>query len=686
LLRDEVSTLNCIAELSPKRGYYPADARCMETVLWRPECTVHMQDDRYAKAVAKILQTSSDLSQFYLDRNIQETEKLDPEIVHLAARAVARSVDHETKKDGRWDTTYNARDARKAAQDRLNVLEVSKLLLDWRSTCSLDTTLVALLHDAPVVGGYDKYYRKCLLTDHLAVDIKAEWGALAQRSLQCSVDDKFGLMFLLGTIAFSSDADLKLLRVLISFAMIPDIRAIPAPKHAAYFHFRVDGAPPVSYLISLMEKARMPFAETGFKKRSQLVKAESLHGPGVDQACKLLASSMVEQWPTSDLDPEVLVVIDPTYLDIERALADVAPEWTRLARNHELARYLEQVQEVLFRTETGSDVKVIANVEPLPLPLYSTRSREHDDLSLSDLLKAPIVNIEAPGEVRSLAFGSYAGALAVRSGNIAHHPVKTHNSTGMYQGKKTASHLQLPSSKPREIGVLRSIVANFKDPTSFVQCRYAKEMDASIDALQKRISYVQHTTHGTYPQITADDIALARDLATSVVERIRNALQQYDPQAKWLQLADTWPRLTTVELLTALRVGSSTTFGTGTKEAMIAFGVAISRLQRLLRIQDARKRAKTQQERDEWANEGHSNWNPVDYPDWLLLEIDGDILIREEQVQVALATISPQSNENSVLQLLMGKGKTSCILRKYQCYHLTLPQLTCGSHGSITSC
>ncbi|KAI4942649.1 hypothetical protein J4E91_009818 [Alternaria rosae] len=662
LLRDEISTLNCIAELSPKRGYYPPDARCMETVLWRPECTVHMQDDRYANAVAKILQTSSDLSQFYLDRNIQEMDKLDPGKVHLAARAVARSVDRETKKDGRWDTIYSARDARKASRDRLDVLEVSKLLLDWKSTYSLDTKLVTLLHDAPVVGGYDKYYRKCLLTDHLAVDIKTEWGALAQKSLQCSVDDRFGLMFLLGTIAFSSNADLNLLRVLISFAMIPDIRAIPAPTHTAYYHFRVDGTPPVSYLISLMEKARMPFAETGFKKRSQLVKAESLHGPSVDRACELLASSMVEQWPTSDIDPEVLVTIDPTYVDVERALADVASEWTRLTRNHELALYLEQVQEVLFRTETGSDIKVTPNMELLPLSLYSTRSREHDDLSLLDLLKAPTIHSKAPGEVRSLAVGSYTGALAVRSGNIANHLVKTNNFTGTPQGKKTTFPPRVSNSQPREIESLRSIVANFKDPASFVQFRYAKEMNASIDALQKRISYVQHTTHGTYPQITTENIISARDSATAVVERIRNALQQHDPQAKWLQLADTWPRLTTVELLTALRVGSSTTFGTGTKEAMIAFGVAVSRLQRLLRIQDARKRGKNQQERDEWANEGHSNWDPVDYPDWLLLEIDGDILIREEQVQVALATISPQSDENSVLQLLMGKGKTSCIL------------------------
>jgi hypothetical protein len=97
----------------------------------------------------------------------------------------------------------------------------------------------------------------------------------------------------------------------------------------------------------------------------------------------------------------------------------------------------------------------------------------------------------------------------------------------------------------------------------------------------------------------------------------------------------------------------------------MAFGLAISKLQHLLRIQDAQKRKKEQQERDEWTNVGHTTWNPLEYPDWLLLEIDGDILLREEQVQVALATIAPELGENSVLQLLMGKGKTSCILREY---------------------
>ncbi|KAI3327703.1 hypothetical protein HD806DRAFT_519717 [Xylariaceae sp. AK1471] len=64
---------------------------------------------------------------------------------------------------------------------------------------------------------------------------------------------------------------------------------------------------------------------------------------------------------------------------------------------------------------------------------------------------------------------------------------------------------------------------------------------------------------------------------------------------------------------------------------------------------------------DELCTRGHENWSPLEVPDWLLLEIDGDILIRTEQVAVARAIADPTSG-NRVLQMNCGKGKTSCII------------------------
>jgi hypothetical protein len=82
----------------------------------------------------------------------------------------------------------------------------------------------------------------------------------------------------------------------------------------------------------------------------------------------------------------------------------------------------------------------------------------------------------------------------------------------------------------------------------------------------------------------------------------------------------------------------------------------VTALQRLLRIYDAHQGAKPQRLIEEQENVGHSNWKPLDHPDWLLLEIDSNMLIRPGQVDVALATISPASRSNSVLQMNMGQG------------------------------
>jgi hypothetical protein len=332
-----------------------------------------------------------------------------------------------------------------------------------------------------------------------------------------------------------------------------------------------------------------------------------------------------------------------------------------------VCRYLERVQEVLYRFETQSETVLAAHLPSIaPLLPYPTRVRALDDQSLSNLLQHDVRGIEAPSMSSRFVSASqlYAGALSARSGNVVPRPVSVHDSMSIAPPRRLPYQHRLQTPLPPEIGTLRAIVARFKDPSSFVQCRYAKELEGSIDALQKYIVNRKDLPHNTYPDISTEDITPASKSAAAIAEHIRCALQDSDPQAKWLQSVDLWPRMTAAELLTELRTTSGTKFGKGTKEALVAFGLAISRLQRLLRIQDAQKRRKEQQKRDEWANTGHTNWSPLDYPDWLLLEIDGDILLREEQVQVALATISPESGENSVLQLLMGKGKTSCILRK----------------------
>ena len=59
---------------------------------------------------------------------------------------------------------------------------------------------------------------------------------------------------------------------------------------------------------------------------------------------------------------------------------------------------------------------------------------------------------------------------------------------------------------------------------------------------------------------------------------------------------------------------------------------------------------------------GRQNWDIQEHPDWLLFEIENNLVIRSRQIQVATEMISPYSRQNSVSQLNMGEGKSSGII------------------------
>ncbi|KAH7007900.1 uncharacterized protein B0I36DRAFT_370609 [Microdochium trichocladiopsis] len=84
---------------------------------------------------------------------------------------------------------------------------------------------------------------------------------------------------------------------------------------------------------------------------------------------------------------------------------------------------------------------------------------------------------------------------------------------------------------------------------------------------------------------------------------------------------------------------------------------ALQRAERLVRAADSgRKLAR------ELLNVGHENWDPIAFPDWLLLEVEMGILIRPVQKRVALAMMQPPGKRNCVMQLNMGEGKSSVIV------------------------
>lgn len=96
------------------------------------------------------------------------------------------------------------------------------------------------------------------------------------------------------------------------------------------------------------------------------------------------------------------------------------------------------------------------------------------------------------------------------------------------------------------------------------------------------------------------------------------------------------------------------------KSTIIKYGVAITHLQRAKRL--VALCDKSFDLCEELRHTGHSNWDPMHFPETLLLEAESGIMIRREQELVARHMRLPPDADNVALQMLMGGGKSSTII------------------------
>ncbi|KAF2745985.1 hypothetical protein M011DRAFT_527167 [Sporormia fimetaria CBS 119925] len=413
-----------------------------------------------------------------------------------------------------------------------------------------------------------------------------------------------------------------LVRLLVNYSICPTLKELKPPDSASFVRFIADELPNVERLAALMQDSKMKYVaqdSPDISHRSQLILARLAHEKEGQQACMKFAESVLAQWPSLELDSGRLAEVDAALFDAESARESVQPEWTRLAENFRLSQYLSK--DLLARD--------------LVFPG-------------TNLVEKPDGGLEAPTQRE--------GALT----NPAHVDQETRKTQHENPGKPRND----LGNTPLHIAQLKTLVVQMRDSPSAVQHRYGNELEESIDALLHHRSKPGRISAPFNPTALFDMLANRRADLDRQLHCFQAALRSGVPHAQWLQHVGLWPHASLVPLLSQLRSTSGTQFGHDVQQRLINLGLAVTEYQRLRRIIDATQRGRHQQLEDESSNPGHENWDVQQRPDWfwLLLEIEGDILLRPEQVEVALATISPTSKENSVLQLLMGKGKTSCIL------------------------
>lgn len=684
--------LSRISALTPARVYYPTNLKTMKTDKWDPELTPYIQHPLFRPVIDGILAADRELwafstAEISMDEISQDVEDLGDSV--LNDRALMRRELHERKATSRdprvevSDRLYVSRDRSSTSHERYaRVLELVHLLRVSPEQFKVPTNLVTIFSQCNVVGGYDSTYDKISLSERMHTDIREDWGSLVNYCRE-KRSQRYNLMFLFAALSFRGSADEALLKALVAFSTFEDLQSLVLPSWPRYFNFRPDAVPTSDMIVKLLwpfsiapprdeGEDLVEFASS--KQRRKMRSLQETYEARSAADCRYLAEAILSQWPCpkldlSNLDADILV-------DIEAAMDVIQPEWLRLSQNMEFSAHLRKVEEI-FR-HRHLDYEYALPEHPGPSEILPGRPCRDGvpSLALDLLLKsfipeqslalsigprclngAPSENFQPSQEHRGPEWTPLASGYQEESG-LKLYPSKTqfgdHSSRQHHTSQKGANQYTKE---------LRQIVRDLAKSKSLVRKTYADYLTQSIEAFENLRT----------PQQLAKPFLFLRSYATSKAEVLRTfqavktslekpTSEMSDARIEWLQLGGLWPNITTVALLELLRSTECHSFGPGLRNALISFALAITRFQRDKRLNECVAAGDVSRFQDEEANIGHTNWKPDEQPDWLLLEIESNFLIRPDQVDVAMATISPSSGVNSVLQMNMGQGKTSCII------------------------
>ncbi|UKZ75996.1 hypothetical protein TrVFT333_003692 [Trichoderma virens FT-333] len=447
--------------------------------------------------------------------------------------------------------------------------------------------------------------------------------------------DRFSWAFQLGLLAFSPDVSMDLLMSFVAFCRIKEIRQLEPPPHATFSRLNDRGPPSIEVLEELISKANLPLPKIK-RRRERTDEEKAAHQKMLEERGKELAKLVLDKWP--HLPPESRLT-SPEFIDVALALQNIRPEWDRRRHNDELFAYVTKVDAILCQHQGA-----LSKERPQEWIKSDPQFIGRNVGRLIPSLSQDLVTKTGP-ELKSFKSGLSAKAFA--------------------EGSSTCDNHREQHEFPKEILELEGILTSFAQSPNDLRQSYSKDLLSSMAAFKTTYQEPRIGSTWSNPHETTVNNAILRikSLAAHHIDSIQDAFWVADPSFKWLNMGNLLPCSTPVELLELLQSRMNNRFGPRMKNSLIVYGCVIAEFQRLRRLRTAILREDQRAIDEELRNTGHQNWDPLkENPDWLLLEIDSNILIRTDQVDVARAIIDPASGENSLVQLNMGRGKTSCIM------------------------
>ncbi|KKZ67076.1 hypothetical protein EMCG_07247 [[Emmonsia] crescens] len=660
LTRENIETLEQIAHLTPGRSYYPANERVMQKVKWSPAPNFMAQHSGLYKCVASIFEQADRTKVFYPQSYIQppDLKGIDS---HLLERDCIRSSTFRVSGFGAEDHTvkhdalYISRDQDYSVSGRRafiisSIIYHGRTALQYDVPSNLSSNIWDFLSQAPQVLGPNH----SLPPSKLAYDaefllnssgfLAKYWTPLHRMFSEIFPPvDRFRLMIWLSTLAFASNADMNIVQTLASFLTVPEMVQISAPLIPL---FDLSQGVKVSevQLRDVVRSACLPIhrcpeatlprnseeSKKAFKNR-QFCQFQRNQARALNEISKALGSQWPCENPTTPIDDGPFTFRQ--YVDMAKVMEGVKWMFKAWYDNYRFNIYLCQIGNTLSRQV----------VDPLKIPSSSfaiptwNPQRRRGYICIDDIFSCPAPSLPP------------------------HHKL---NLTDLLTSSTGAENVL-----PRLEVLVRRLEAQSR---SNYQNNYVEDLRGSVLSLQDfeksyyllrkgddlKDIFLHHLRHcedhvyETYQTIIST-VASVNEAGKSTSTHSHNS-------SAVAHSIKQWPRLSPTFFLQQLSRGRWQKIKNDWKGCIVHYGLALIELQRAERLLGLSSNHIDLIK--ELLNPGHTNWNPIDYPESLLLEVESGIIIRDVQEQIAGQMRNPRSGANSVLQLNMGEGKSSVIV------------------------
>ncbi|PVF91589.1 hypothetical protein CPB86DRAFT_820360 [Serendipita vermifera] len=629
------SYLDTLASFTPRRTFYPEYLEVMETVQWSTTLPTFSQHPSFLSLVGSILDHWRSMKLFHSFGKLVDPIEVPTGMDHLTARATARNwVYHVSAPASRSleDSSYQRRDFLNGVQSQERercAFELAHLAVPMVTSFPLCTSLKQTILDWKSVEEVGQW-----TWDNIedwfphATSMNKIWCTLYRLCKEVSPHPKFSLVTTLSLLRYRG-APVDILSTLMAVN-----RRVAASEHNFLVSSRLDLTQGSIFdrekLRQVLRGYAKAFEQSDERNIAQIPgeTGEARWRRGKDRYDEELSrqinqaiSELDGQWPHL---PNRLNLNYKRLLDLNEGsqarLHAILLEWSR---NRAFLNHIDQVSKALS-------------------PCYSS-------LAISKLYEPEVkFNIPQPVSFSEIGVNELMEFVQV--------PPSTQN-TPLHalpelptQSKNTTTSIKLDDLfnplKCSAHGVLEKL--------------YIENLRKSIAALNE--ADPTSNTHATAPnpEQLSNFQLLTRKIADADFSKLEGILTPRDYLSTLRSAVGLLPAITPMVLLRRLSLLNRQRISEAWKNRLIQYAMTVQDAKwgdRMLRLLSANRMHHLLLE-----IRNRREWDPLEHPDWTLIEIDADFSIRPQQADMAKEMISPSNGLNSVMQLNMGEGKSSVIV------------------------